>query len=126
MHVRRSDCQVEQESERMTRYRAVVITDEDIQIIEHEDVVKSEQFEYEMKIDKGLQSFSVGDIDGDVYTVVYFKKHEPKGFRNDCIYLEGGICKHPFTRGKKCQWVSIQTAPYWVDGLCNIGVHKTV
>lgn len=57
----------------MTRYRSIIITDRTVQIFEHgEDIEQAEQFEYRQRAKDGIEVMSIGDIDGPVYTVVYY------------------------------------------------------
>lgn len=61
---------------RMTKYRSVIITNNFVEFIDHKNGETAEEFEYRMRQDPDFDSHAYGDINGEAYTIVYFKKSE--------------------------------------------------
>lgn len=60
----------------MTRFRSIIIMNSLVEFIDHKNAETAEEFEYRMKEDPDWQSHFYGDINGEAYTVVYFRKSE--------------------------------------------------
>lgn len=64
----------------MTRFRAVVITDNAVTVKEFDNGEKAELFEYKMRnTDLHLRVYSHGDINGEQYTIVYILEERKDG-----------------------------------------------
>lgn len=56
----------------MTRHRIILIRDTGVQYFDFgEDIVKAEEIEYIIRQNKGVQSVTLGDINGLEYITIY-------------------------------------------------------
>lgn len=61
----------------MTKYRAIHITDKSVTVINFDNIEQADDYDMDMMNDPSVNALTVGEIDGKVYTVVYWHG-EPK------------------------------------------------
>lgn len=57
---------------RMTRYRAIHIQNLSVTVINFDDIEQAEEYDMRMLNDKTVRTMTTGDINGDIYTVIYY------------------------------------------------------
>ena len=57
---------------RMTKYRAIHIQNLSVTVINFDDIEQAEEYDMKMLNDKTVKTMTTGEIDGEIYTVIYY------------------------------------------------------
>lgn len=56
----------------MTKYRAIHIQNLSVTVINFDDIEQAEEYDMRMLNDKTVRTMTSGDINGEIYTVIYY------------------------------------------------------